>query len=161
MGFTYKTVLISAVTVRHNHDSLLIKVTMCCCQNFKNKNMTTRRVSLSRFLNARGFKKIYKHGHYRTHYKTFLHKTSHKFQDGVLTFQKKGDDAERRWKQVTLSHAGAEPRGLGSAEENRGDKSNITTMPQSYFSSHHSFSFRTCNNHQVYQSTTAATTKQQ
>lgn len=96
----------------------------------------------------------------RTHSKTFLHKTSHKFQDGVLTFQK-GDDAERRWKQVTLSHAGAEPRGLGSAEENRGDKSNITTMPQSYFSSHHSFSFRTCNNHQVYQSTTAATTKQQ
>ena len=43
-----------------------------------------------------------------------------------MTFQKQGDDAERRWKQVILSHAGAEPRGLGSAEENRGDKSNIT-----------------------------------
>ena len=59
-------------------------------------------------------------------------------------------------------HMLAQSPGVSAVQRKTGETSQISqTMPQSYFSSHHSFSFRTCNNHQVYQSTTAATTKQQ
>ena len=53
---------------------------------------------------------------------------------------------------MTSPHVDAQLSCLGRMEENKGDKSNITTQ-RSYFSSHHSFSFRTCNKRQWHRST--------